>query len=74
MAKTMLRGFGGLMMLLGACIIGLSFDTRRAELSTYLSTILPIGVILLIFGAPLIGLAQVIDLLEKIERNTRAPR
>ena len=69
MAKGILRFFGALAIIAGAMTIvfGLMAGGPYA-----LVVVVPVGAGFLISGAPLLGFAQVIELLEEIARNTRS--
>lgn len=68
MAKGLLRFFGVISVLCGFVAIGASFLAGSAMLVT-----LPWGIGMLLAGAPLLGFAYGLELLEDIVRNT-APR
>lgn len=69
MAKAILRLFGGASILIGllTIVVGLLTPNGAGLIIT-----VPIGAGFLISGAPLLGFAQVIALLEQIARNTAA--
>lgn len=77
MAKGILKIFGGLLIGIGILVIvGVAFITEgRTGGLAAIWPALAVGGGFLIAGAPLLGFAQVIDLLEEIARNSRgAPR
>ena len=67
MAKSILKFFGGASILVGLLIIGLGFD-RRDGGSAFVALLAGSG--FLVAGAPLLGFARVIELLEQIAANT----
>ena len=69
MARAILAFFGGFSILLGIVIILVGV---RTENGTALTISLGAGSAFLIAGAPLLGFARVIKLLEQIETNTRS--
>jgi len=68
MAKGLLRFFGVVSVFVGFCAIGFSFVSGAGMFA-----LLPWGVAMLLAGAPLLGFAYGLELLEDIARNT-APR
>lgn len=70
MAKSILKFFGGASILVGLLIIGLGFD-RRDGGSAFVALLAGSG--FLVAGAPLLGFARVIELLEQIAANTGSP-
>jgi len=67
LAKLILGFFGGLSILTGIIIIVNAVVTGPAEMA---AVAFYAGCALLLAGAPLLGFARVIVLLERIERNT----
>ncbi|MGU3541041.1 hypothetical protein [Methylobacterium sp. A54F] len=74
MAKTVLRVFGGLAMLLGVLLLGYEISPGVYQPDRYVGVVLPVGLGLVLFGAITVGFARVIALLERIEQNTATPR
>lgn len=70
MAKGILRLFGGLAILSGLLTLLAGLFLFQGQPGAFAVSFLPVGASLLIAGAPLLGFAQVIDLLEQIARNT----
>lgn len=68
MAKFLLNVFGGGSILVGVLIIAIGLSTASAA-GTGVG--LYVGSGLLLFGAPLLGFARVIEVLEEISANTR---
>ncbi len=70
MAKGILRLFGFLTMIAGAIVFAMAFENRGRDTAMGMLTLLPISSALLIAGSILLGFAQALGLLERIERNT----
>ena len=68
MAKITLRIFGVLTVLPGILLIVVGFSSKEPIV---LLTSIALGSAFFLAGAPLLGFARVITLLERIERNTR---
>ena len=70
MAKGILKLFGGLSILAGLLTLLAGLFLFQGQPGAFAVSFLPIGASLLVAGAPLLGFAQVIELLERIANNT----